>query len=90
MAVGSTFTLGISFMTDLLPSHLLPAGNLLCGISFSLGSIFGPIAGGWYMQTFESANLFYLITLILAAVWLAIALGKPKIWPAAETYSSSS
>ncbi|MHA6168314.1 MFS transporter [Bacillus mojavensis] len=90
MAVGSTFTLGISFMTDLLPSHLLPAGNLLCGISFSLGSIFGPIVGGWYMQTFESANLFYLITLILAAVWLAIALGKPKSWPAAETYSSSS
>ncbi|MCY8973379.1 MFS transporter [Bacillus atrophaeus] len=78
MAVGSTFTLGISYMTDLLPSHLLPAGNLLCGISFSLGSIIGPIAGGWYMQIFENANLFYFITFVLSVVWIAIAFGKTK------------
>lgn len=90
MAVGSTFTLGISYMTDLLPPHLLPAGNLLCGITFSLGSILGPVAGGWYMQTFESANLFYFITLTLSSVWLALVLGKPKSWSPAETYSSSS
>ncbi|MCY8089003.1 MFS transporter [Bacillus sonorensis] len=78
MAVGSTFSLGISFMADLLPKPLLPAGNLMCGITFSFGSIFGPIAGGWYMQTFENGNLFYLITLVMALIWLGVLLGKSK------------
>lgn len=35
MLVGSTFSLGVSYMTDLIPKHLLPTGNLLCGIFFS-------------------------------------------------------
>ena len=81
MAVGSMFSLGISYMSDLLPSHLLPAGNLLCGISFSLGSMIGPVAGGWYMQRFESANLFYFITVILVCIWLALVFGKTKHSP---------
>src|SRR5699024_1955361 len=42
MFVGSLFSLGISYMTDLLPIHLLPAGNILVGIFFSIGSIAGP------------------------------------------------
>ena len=87
MAVGSMFSLGISYMSDLLPSHLLPAGNLLCGISFSLGSMIGPVAGGWYMQRFESANLFYFITVILVCIWLALVFGKTKHSPASESHS---
>jgi MFS family permease len=77
MAVGSTFSLGISYMTDLLPKSLLPAGNLMCGIRFSIGSILGPVAGGYYMEFFRNANLFYFITLVLTATGLAVALGKP-------------
>ncbi|MGA9232541.1 MAG: MFS transporter, partial [Exiguobacterium oxidotolerans] len=41
MALGSTYSLGVAYMTEQLPSHLLPTGNLLAGISFSLGSILG-------------------------------------------------
>ncbi|KKB73576.1 MULTISPECIES: MFS transporter [Bacillus] len=78
MAVGSTFSLGISFMADLLPKHLLPAGNLMCGITFSFGSIFGPVAGGWYMQTFENGNLFYFITLVMALIWFGVLFGRSK------------
>ncbi|MFN2747835.1 MFS transporter [Bacillus sp. z60-18] len=78
MAVGSTFSLGISFMADLLPKHLLPAGNLMCGMTFSFGSIFGPVAGGWYMQTFENGNLFFLITIVMICIWTGVLLGKPK------------
>ncbi|MBW9234262.1 MFS transporter, partial [Leptospira santarosai] len=37
--VGSTFSLGISYMADLTPKALLPTGNLLCGIFFSIGSL---------------------------------------------------
>ncbi|MBL3199574.1 MFS transporter, partial [Klebsiella pneumoniae] len=45
MVIGSCFSLGLGFMTDLLPRHLLPAGNILSGIAFSLGSIMGPVLG---------------------------------------------
>lgn len=44
--VGSIFSLGISYMSDLAPKELLPTGNLLCGIFFSLGSLLGPSLGG--------------------------------------------
>ena len=37
-------------MTDLLPRHLLPAGNILSGIAFSLGSIMGPVLGCIYRK----------------------------------------
>ena len=30
--VGSIFSLGISYMSDLTPKELLPTGNLLCGM----------------------------------------------------------
>ncbi|WP_145722992.1 MFS transporter, partial [Bacillus licheniformis] len=78
MAVGSTFSLGISFMADLLPKRLLPAGNLMCGITFSFGSIFGPVAGGWYMQIFHNSNLFYLITCVMVLIWIGVLFGKTK------------
>ncbi|MGG3641196.1 MFS transporter [Bacillus gobiensis] len=78
MAVGSTFSLGISYMTDLLPKSLLPAGNLMCGIFFSIGSILGPVAGGYYMEFFDHANLFYFITVVLAATGIAIVFGKTE------------
>src|SRR5690625_5939458 len=42
MFVGSLYSLGISYMTDLLPRSLLPAGNLMVAIAFSFGSISGP------------------------------------------------
>ncbi|ARK28990.1 putative MFS-type transporter YcaD [Halalkalibacter krulwichiae] len=47
MLVGSTFSMGISFMTDLTPKSLLPTGNILCGIAFSIGSLLGPYLGGY-------------------------------------------
>ncbi|MDF2557744.1 MAG: major facilitator family transporter [Bacillales bacterium] len=61
MIVGSTFSLGISFMADLLPKDLLPAGNLLCGIFYSFGSISGPFVGGAAIEYISSASFFYCI-----------------------------
>ena len=45
-------------MTDLLPRHLLPAGNILAGIAFSLGSILGPVLGGVFIEKY-SIQAFY-------------------------------
>src|SRR5699024_327018 len=65
MFVGSLYSLGISYMTDLLPASLLPAGNLMVAISFSIGSISGPYLGGQFIQLLPGISLFYLITAML-------------------------
>lgn len=76
MAVGTTFSLGISYMADLLPRNLLPAGNLMCGIFFSLGSVSGPFIGGLAIQFTEGATFFYMISALLLAIFLALYLVK--------------
>ncbi|WP_188455197.1 MFS transporter [Virgibacillus oceani] len=74
--VGSLFSLGISYMTDLLPGHLLPAGNLMTGIFFSLGSITGPYLGGLFIQYFPEVSFFYVIVGMLLLVLAAIFIKK--------------
>ncbi|MBB6455383.1 MFS family permease [Salirhabdus euzebyi] len=70
--VGSLFSLGISYMTDLLPKNLLPAGNIFCGIAFSLGSIFGPLLGGVFIDYFPTLSFFHVITSALVIIFVAI------------------
>jgi MFS family permease len=81
MVVGSTFSLGISYMTDLVPRNLLPTGNLLCGIFFSLGSLSGPIIGGIVIEYFENIRFFSIISTMLLILSLLIYVfgKKPNI-----------
>ncbi|MYL34860.1 MFS transporter [Pontibacillus yanchengensis] len=76
--VGSIFSLGISYMTDILPKSLLPAGNIMCGISFSVGSIIGPYLGGVYIDLFPDASFFHVITTMLIILVIPILLKKEK------------
>jgi MFS family permease len=77
MIVGSTFSLGISYMTDLVPRNLLPTGNLLCGIFFSLGSLSGPIIGGLFIKFSQNVSFFYIIsTMLLILSIIIFAFGK--------------
>lgn len=69
MLVGSTFSLGISYMTDLMPKNLLPTGNLLCGIAFSLGSLGGPFFGGLFIQYFHGISFFHIISFLLFIIF---------------------
>ena len=66
MVLGSMFSLGITYMADLTPRELLPTGNLLCGIFFSLGSLTGPVLGGLYLDRVDSSFL-WLVTVFLLA-----------------------
>ena len=68
MSVGSMFSLGITYMADLTPKELLPTGNLLCGIFFSLGSLSGPFIGGVYLEMFPSNGFLLLIAIMLFGV----------------------
>lgn len=83
--VGSTFSLGISYMADLLPSNLLPTGNLLCGIFFSLGSITGPFIGGIIIQFLEG-GFFFVMSSMLLIIFISLGLFKEK---SEEGYSIS-
>ena len=79
MFVGSMFGLGITYMTDLTPKELLPTGNLLCGIFFSLGSLTGPFLGGFYLQKFPQISFLLLISSLLIFVCILVFLfGKGK------------
>ncbi|UOQ43837.1 MFS transporter [Halobacillus salinarum] len=70
---GSLFSLGISYMTDLLPQELLPAGNILCGMAFSLGSIIGPFLSGAIIEWLPGLSFFYIIVALLFLVLVATA-----------------
>jgi MFS family permease len=87
MVVGSTFSLGISYMTDLVPKNLLPTGNLLCGIFFSFGSLSGPIISGLFIQFFHQLNFFYIIsTMLLGLSFIIYVFGK-KTYPMLEQHN---
>jgi MFS family permease len=73
MLVGSTFSLGISYMTDLTPKPLLPTGNILCGIAFSLGSLSGPYLGGLFIQFIDGVSFFFVISTMLFLVFLVVS-----------------
>ena len=75
--VGSTFSLGISYMADLTPKALLPSGNLLCGIFFSIGSLTGPFMGGVFLEFFNQFSFLWLISFVLF-VFCLISLITPK------------
>lgn len=80
MFVGSLYSLGIAYMTDLLPRSLLPTGNLMVSITFSFGSMSGPILGGIFIDLLPNTSFFYFITAILAAIVLALFLpNKGKV-----------
>ncbi|MFC0522117.1 MFS transporter [Pontibacillus salicampi] len=87
--VGSIFSLGISYMTDILPKSLLPAGNIMCGIAFSIGSIIGPYLGGVYIDWFPQASFFHVITSMLIIILIPILLTQqPR--PASSRHLASS
>ncbi|QGQ44242.1 MFS transporter [Metabacillus sediminilitoris] len=77
MVVGSTFSLGISYMTDLTPKNLLPTGNLLCGIAFSIGSLTGPFLGGLFIEYTNNISYFLIISGMLLIIFIAISVYHP-------------
>lgn len=63
--VGSMYSLGISYMADTTPKANLPAGNLMAGILFSLGSITGPVIGGAIIGITGGGHYFTFFALVI-------------------------
>lgn len=84
MVLGSTFSLSIAYLTDCLPKSLLPAGNLLTGICFSIGSISGPFIAGLIIQYFQGFSFFYFLGFLLFIIFLAMASYQKPTSPVQE------
>ncbi len=68
--VGSLYSLGIMYLADLLPKHLLPTGNVMTAVSFGIGSITGPLIGGTLIELFEKGSIYFSIGGILLVMFL--------------------
>ncbi|MEB7780639.1 MFS transporter [Mammaliicoccus fleurettii] len=69
---GSFYGLGVSYMTDLTPKHNLPAGNLMIAMSFSIGSMIGPILGGTIIQISNGTIFFTMIAVFVFIVFILL------------------
>lgn len=76
--LGSLYSLGLSYMTDLTPLELLPAGNILVGMCFSLGSIIGPSATGMMIGIFGNQIFYFVVAGILVLGCFLLAFGSHK------------
>lgn len=71
MLLGSIFSLGIAYLADLIPTSLIPTGNVMIAICFALGSIAGPVVGGIFIDLFETGSIYYSISGMLFLVLIA-------------------
>jgi len=78
MLVGTTFSLGISYMADLMPKKLFPTGNLMCGIFFSFGSLIGPSLSGFVIQYFKSFSFFHIISSMFLLIFFILVFVKER------------
>lgn len=76
--VGSLFSLSISYLADILPRSLLPTGNIMTGVAFSIGSISGPYLGGVFIQIIPGVSFFYVLVGMLLVI-LAATIYKKNI-----------
>jgi len=60
-AVGSFFSLGLAYAADILPKEILPAANVAGSIHFSIGSVMGPLLGGYGLSYLSDNSLFLLL-----------------------------
>ena len=78
--LGSTYSLGLAHMTEVLPRSLLPTGNMLYSISFSIGSITGPMIGALWLSLPKDVY-FFMYTFILGILATRLLTSKSKSIP---------
>ncbi|WP_430788153.1 MFS transporter [Virgibacillus flavescens] len=77
--VGSLFSLSISYLADILPRSLLPTGNIMTGIAFSIGSITGPYLGGVFIEILPDVSFFYVIVGMLLTILITTIYKKNPV-----------
>ncbi|NCU18607.1 MFS transporter [Pallidibacillus pasinlerensis] len=72
MILGSTYSLSLAYLTDTVEKRLLPTGNILISICFSIGSIIGPFLGGLAIDQFSNFSFLYFIAIILFLIYIGL------------------
>lgn len=67
---GSLYSLGLAYVTDLLPLSLLPTASIIATIHFGLGSMLGPYLSGLSLAYLVPESIFYLIAAIILSFTL--------------------
>lgn len=68
LLVGSLYSMSMSYVSDMLDKPLIPLGNILMTISYSIGCMTGPIAGSLLIGLVPRGGLFYGISAVLFLV----------------------
>lgn len=68
--VGSFYSLGMSYAADIVPKAILPATGVIASVHYSLGSVLGPVFGGYGIRYVSIYSTFFF----LGAVFLIFAL----------------
>ncbi|WP_233254400.1 MFS transporter [Salipaludibacillus keqinensis] len=71
MLLGSLFSLGIAYLADLVPANLLPTGNVMTAVLFAVGSMIGPVVGGFLIEIVGQGAIYYSISAMLAVMFAA-------------------
>lgn len=72
MTIGSLFSMGMTYLSDLLPKSLLPVGNILAGIGFGIGSMIGPFIGGFMINLAPNGGPLYSISFVMFITFLSL------------------
>jgi len=78
MFVGSLYSMGMTFISDLLPPSLLPVGNILAGVAYSFGSMSGPSIGGFLIKNFSGGVFFSGIACVLLLTFVCCFFQKEQ------------
>lgn len=71
--IGSLFSMGLAFLSDILPPTRLPQANAIATVHFSVGSMVGPYIGGTMIQYWGGGSMFYFLAVsLLGFVLLAL------------------
>lgn len=78
MLIGSLYSLSMSYVSDMLDRPLIPLGNILMSICYSIGCMAGPVASNSLIRPFPRGGLFYGIAFILLVVSLSSSLQQKR------------
>ncbi|GGH78088.1 MFS family permease [Pullulanibacillus pueri] len=88
MFVGSLYSTGMTYISDLLPNSLLPIGNILAGVSFSFGSMLGPFIGGLFIRWLPDACFFAgIASAMLIAFFCTLGKKRSSSQPLASSFN---
>jgi Arabinose efflux permease len=72
MLVGSTYSLSMTYVSDMLPRSLIPLGNIQMSLAYSIGCMVGPVFSNMLIGSMRKGNLFFGIAGMLLIIAVSV------------------